>query len=37
MKKLLIILMLTFCGGLTACQMGGDAGTTISGGGGGGC
>ena len=38
MKKLLIIIMLTFCGGLTACEMSSSGTPTVnSGGGGGGC
>ena len=37
MKHLLVILMLTFCGGLTACEMS-SSGPIIEGsGGGGGC
>ena len=38
MKKLLVIIMLTFCGGLTACEMSSSGTPTVNnGGGGGGC
>lgn len=35
MKKLLVIIMLSFCGGLTACEMSSSGSPTVDRGGGG--
>ena len=37
MKQILVILMLTFCGGLTACEMNSSGPVVEGSGGGGGC